>query len=226
MKNRTKKDLDWLYGEFEMPDQNRFDIADWVAIYGVKFPDEQLGDLIQFPWDLDVLESSCSFCGKKVKNCHFAFAGFDQLNILKLQELHPAKRQPYFYSYFPDSWYSKEEFAEGIIMQPRWYLLHIGIVPGSEGKTFDQQKVMLPAEYKTPRALSEAAKNLLLFKKTGVFANPSRCSRCADLTSGDRRVFVGEFADADVGLPIDRCSDTFCSALLGIGAERKLPGNK
>ena len=214
------KDLAWLYGELEMPDQHRFDIADWTAIYGVKFPDENLRYLIQFPWEENVLNSICPLCGKKIKNCHFAFAGFDQLNILNLQELHPIEKQPRFYSYAPRSWYAKEYFATDIIMQPRWYLIHISIVPGSEGKTFDQQKKMLPKGYKVPHAISEATKDLLLFKKTGIFANPERCSRCADLISKDRRVFIGRFADVDVGLPIDNCSDRLHANYMGIGAQR------
>lgn len=207
--------------------QNFFGIEDWTTLYGANFSQKQLRQAAKFPWGEDVLNSTCPLCGKTVKDCHFAFLGFDRLNgkpltILKLQELHPNTAQPRFYRYTPDSWYSWEKFATDTTMSLRWYLLHTNIVPESENKTFDEQKAMLPVEYEVPSAVTEVAKDLLVFKKTGAYANPSRYGRCTDVASDGGRVVVGVF-DAD-GLPVSDYWDDERGSRLGVAASRKPAG--
>lgn len=204
--------------------KNFFGIEDWATLYGANFSQKQLRKVAEFPWGEDILASTCPLCGKTVKDCHFAFLGLDRLNgkplnILKLQELHPATTQPRFASFTPDSWYSKEKFATGTTCDLRWYLLHTNIVPKSEDKTFDEQKAMLPVEYEVPSAITEVAKDLLVFKKTGVCANPSRYGRCTDVDSGGGRVRVGYFGAG--GLDVGGCwGDGRCGGI-GVSASRK-----
>src|SRR3989344_6046621 len=81
-------------------------------------------------------------------------------------------------------------------MNFRWYLLHQSIVPKSDDKTFGDQKVMLTADYEVPTAVTEATKDLLVFRKTGNFVNPSRYARCEDVASDGHRVDVGHFNES------------------------------
>lgn len=114
----------------EIMGKNFFGVEDWSALYGVNFSQKQLRRVAEFPWSEDILNSTCPLCGKVVKDCHFAFVGLDRINgkpltILKLQELHPATKQPKFYSYAPSAWYSEKKFAKETTMDFRWYLLSI-----------------------------------------------------------------------------------------------------
>ena len=204
--------------------KNFFGVEDWSALYGVNFSQKQLRQVAEFPWGEDILNSTCPLCGKVVKDCHFAFVGLDRINgkpltILKLQELHPATGQPKFYSYAPSAWYSEQKFARETTMSFRWYLLHQNIVPKSEDKTYDDQKAMLTADYEVPSAVTEATKDLLVFRKTGNFVNPSRYARCECVTSGGYRVSVGYFDGG--GLDVRRywVGHRFCS--VGLAASRK-----
>lgn len=201
-----------------------FGIEDWATLYGANFSQKQLRQVAEFPWGEDVLASTCPLCGKTVKDCHSAFLGLDRLNgepltILKFQEPHPSTAQPRFYCYTPDAWYFKEKFATETTCDPRWYLLHTSIVPKSENKLFDEQKAMLPAEYEVPSAIAEVSKDLLVFKSTGVYANPSRYGRCMDVGSDGSRVRVGCF-DAD-GLNVSYCRDDDRYDIIGVSASRK-----
>ncbi len=176
----------------EIMGQNFFGIEDWITLYGANLSQKQLRQVAEFPWGEDVLASTCPLCSKTVKDCHFAFLGLDRLNgkpltILKLEELHRGD---------PNSWYSREKFATRTTMSLRWYLLHKSIVPDSKFKTFGEQKAMLPPEYEVPSAITEVTKNLLAFRKTGVYADPPKdgqdteYGRCTDIMDGDR-VCVG-----------------------------------
>ena len=204
--------------------KNFFGVEDWSALYGVNFSQKQLRRVAEFPWGEETLNSTCPLCGKVVKDCHFAFVGLDRikgksLTILKLQELHLATGQPKFYSYAPCAWYSKQKFARET-MNFRWYLLHQDIVPKSEDKTYDDQKAMLTADYEVPSAVTEATKDLLVFRKTGNFVNPSRYALCECLSSSVRRVGVGHFGED--GLSVDGYwSGSRSCRRIGLAASRK-----
>ena len=204
--------------------KNFFGVEDWSALYGVNFTQKQLRQVAEFPWGEDILNSTCPLCGKVVKDCHFAFVGLDRINgkpltILKLQELHPATGQPKFYSYAPSAWYPNEKFAKETTMSFRWYLLHQNIVPKSEDKTYGDQKTMLTADYEVPSAVTEATKDLLIFRKTGIFANSSQYARCECVASDGRRVLVGYF-DSD-GLGVDYYWDDNRNDNIGVSSARK-----
>lgn len=112
------------------------------------------------------------------------------------------------------AWYSEQKFAKETTMDFRWYLLHQNVVPKSEDKTYGDQKTILTADYEVPSAITEVTKDLLVFRKTGNFVNPSRYARCECVASGGDRVGVGYF-DED-GLHVDYCWDDDRS--YGIGA--------
>lgn len=204
--------------------KNFFGIDDWSAFYGLNFSQKQLRQVAEFPWDEDILNSTCPLCGKVVKDCHFAFIGLDRLNgksltILKLQELHPVTGQPKFYSYAPIVWYSEQKFAKETTMDFRWYLLHQNIVPNSGDKTYDDQKAVLTADYEVPSAITEVTKDLLVFRKTGKFVNPSRCARCECVTSNGGRVHVGGFCGDGLFVGDHWDDHRYCG--FGVAASRK-----
>lgn len=219
----NKSKIDWKRAR-KIMEPNFFSAKDWATLYGANFSQKQLRQVAEFPWGEDILNSTCPL-GKTVKDCHFAFLGLDRLNgkpltILKFQELHPNTAQPrfWFYRHTHDSWYSKKKFATDTTMSLRWYLLHTNIVPKSEDKTFDRQRAMLPAEYEVPSAIVEVAKNLLFFKKTGVYATP-RYGRCTDVDSDGDRIVVGGFGAG--GLDIDLYWDGGRDGVICISASRK-----
>jgi hypothetical protein len=204
---------------FELPNLDCFAIDDWQTFYRIAFTPDQMAAVGNFPWSEATLNSSCPFHkGKMVRETHFAFVGVDSVTMTELQRLNPKATEPRFCSY-ADAWYAKEKFATKAPLGLRWYLLLRDIVPGSENKTFDEQQAMLPAKYEVPSAVTETAKDLLVFKKTGVYVNPTRYARTVDLDSGGYRVRVG-FCRAG-GVHVDSCWDSRLDGNVGVGASRK-----
>lgn len=207
--------------------ENFFGIEEWSSLYGINFTKKQLREIADFPWSEDILNAPCPFVkGKKVKETHFAFLGLDSfkgkpLTILTWQELHPASKQPKFYSYAPDCWYAREGFATGKISDFRWYLMLKEIVPGSTEKIYQEQIKMLPDEYEVPFAIEEVTKEILYFKKNGAYLNPNRYAHCQDLYSPGHRVHVGHF-DQD-GLAVDYYWDDRRHSDIGLASSRKFP---
>lgn len=193
--------------------ENFFGVEEWSSLYGVNFTKKQLREIANFPWKEDVLNAPCPFVkGKKIKETHFAFLGLSSfkskpLTILKWQEIHPASKQPQFLSYAPDCWYSKEKFATKKTSDFRWYLKLKEIIPFSTNKTRQEQTKMLPDEYGVPFAVEEVAKEILYFKKNGVYLNLNRYVRCQDLDSHGARVTVGGFSCRGLDVDIDVYGD-------------------
>ena len=169
--------------------ENFFGPEDWSNNYGVRFSKKQLRQIADFPWNEDILESTCQLCGQVVKGCHFGFLGIDSINgnpltIMRWQKIHhPLMGYPQFISCAPNVWYHKHKFAAQTTMAFRWYLLHQSIPPDSENMFFGDQLQMLSPNYEVPTTIVEVTKNILLFKKTGKNANPTKCARTSD---GDR----------------------------------------
>jgi hypothetical protein len=227
--------------------KNFFGVEEWSILYDVKFSQKQLRQAAEFPWGEDILNSTCPFCGKVVKECHFAFLGLDRINgepltIMKLRKLHPATGQPRFYAnvwHYRDQfgevttiysgnlddlppWYSDEKFAREATMDFRWYLLHKSIIPGSPDKNYYKQVAMLTADYEVPSAVTEATKDLLVFRKTGKFVNHlwlARC-KCVALPWPRGLVTVGFFGKH--GLTISSSRDLDVHYFIGLAASRKL----
>jgi hypothetical protein len=206
--------------------QNFFGVEEWATLYGANFSKKQLREVNEFPWGEDILNSPCPFNkGKAIRETHFAFLGLEKLNIdpltiLKFQGLHPASGQPRFASYAPDSWYSQQEFAAKTA-KLRWYLLLASIVPNSTNTAWSDQLAMLTAGYEVPTAIEEVSKDILTYRKTGVYLNPSVYARVKDTTSGGSRVTVGYF-DSN-GLDVNDWDDDGYYGHIGLAASRKLP---
>ncbi|MGO9010643.1 MAG: hypothetical protein ACLQPN_11115 [Bryobacteraceae bacterium] len=200
-----------------------FAIGDWWTSYRIGLTPEQVAAIHNFPWSDTVLNAPCSFHkGKMVRETHFAFVGVDSITMMELQRINPKSEEPRFYSYAPDAWYSEQRFATAETLKLRWYLLLKDIVPGSEKKTFDEQSAMLPPEYEVPSAVVETAKDLLVYKKTGIYVNRNRYARTASLASGGSRVIVGP-CDA-VGIAVSGAWDCYHYDPVGVGASRKFDG--
>jgi len=210
--------------------QNFFGPADWTALYGVNFSKKELRAVAQLPWGEEVLNAPCPFYpGKQVKETHFAFLGLTKfkgqpLTIRKWQEIHPATGQPRFYGYAPECWYAKEDFATKVTARFEWRLILKDIVPDSEGKDWESQKKMLPSEYEPMSAVINVTKDILCVRKTGIWPNPERYSRCEDIASDGNRVLVGSGAADGLllgGWDVDDPHGSF-----GLGASRRFPSVK
>ena len=226
---RTDDEIDWMNNRLQEFKARHISIRDsflcfgpddWTRCYGIRVVNPP-----DFPWSEDVLNSPCPFHkGKTILETHVAFLGIEKLNgeplsILKFHQLHPATGQPRFY--FADNpWYAKEAFAT----QPlsfRWHLLLREVVPNSGSKTFEDQQRRLPAEYEVPTAVAEVSKNILVFRKSGIYSNSNRYARCQDKTAAGYRVYVGYFDS--YGLYVGSSWGDYRSDLIGVGAARKLP---
>ena len=164
----------------------------------------------------EVLNSPCPFYpGKKKKDTHFAFMGI-RLNLLELQNQFPKDKQPRFYKYAPESWYSKEDFAIQEYCEVKQYLLLKEVIPGSAGLPYEKQIKLLPPGYQPPLAVEEALKDMFYFKKYKRYLNQGIYARTRSVTSDGGRVDVG-YVDSD-GLNVsDWCGDGARSGV-GLGA--------
>jgi len=205
--------------------KNFFGVEEWSTLYGVNFTKKQLREIADFPWNEDVLNAPCPFNkGKSIRETHFAFLGLDSIKgkplpILKWQELHPQSGQPKFYSYAPDCWYAKENFANKPTCKFRWYLMPLEIVPNSTDKTYQEQTAMSPKEYEVPLAIEEVTKLILYYRKNGIYLNSANWGRCQDVPSDGYRVHVGRFGRDGLGVGSDWDGYRLCS--IGLAASRK-----
>jgi hypothetical protein len=183
----------------ELPDIDCFSIADWQTFYNLALRNRARLSIADFPWSAAVLDSPCPFHkGKMVRETHFAMiaigaANGEPLTISHLQALNPKATEPRFYAY-RDSLLANDPFATTEGIRFGWHLLLKEIVPGSENKTFFEQKSMLPPEYEVPIAAAEAAKDVLMFKKLQHYVNPKRYARTNSVASDGTRVIVGSSA--------------------------------
>ena len=236
----AKRSIHMNFAQAIMPSENFFGTGEWKFLYDVNFTDKQLRKVAEFPWSEDVLNAPCPFHkGKSIKETHFAFLGLDHilgkpLTILKWQKIHPKLGQPQFFSYASDNWHAKdwyaEKFGNKLTCGFRWYLMPLEIVPNSAEKTYQEQVKMLPDDYKVPSAIEEVTKDILYFRKNGIYLdfdstraylNSAMEGRCQDVVLSSERISVGDF-DKD-GLVIYRHQDEFCDCSIGIAASRKLP---
>jgi hypothetical protein len=196
---------------------NFWGVEEWSILYGVEFSSGQIREIPKFPWSEDILHSPCPFYeGKKVKDTHFAFLGLERINgepltIMKWHELHPASGQPKFY-FAKNLWYNVHRFAVRPTCSFRWYLMLLE--PNSDSRD-------LPEGYEKPLAVEEVTKDILYYRKSGIYLNPDRYGYCRDVTVGGGYVYVGQFNRR--GLRIR--DPWFCGwfNLVGSAASRKLP---
>lgn len=193
--------------------QNFFGIEEWTALYSANFSKKQLREVNEFPWGEDILNSPCPFNkGKAVLETHFAFLGLEKLNAKPITILE-------WHSYTPNSWYNKQTFAAETA-KLRWYLFLASIVPNSINRHWGDQKSMLPADYEVPTAIEEVSKDILAYRKTGVYLNPNVYARVSNTASSGGRVCVGYFFGDRLSI-YDWNGRGYSN--VGLSASRKLP---
>jgi len=164
----------------------------------------------------EVLNSPCPFySGKKKKDTHFAFMGI-HVNLLELQNKFPKEKQPRFYKYSPEAWYSEQGFALSEYCEVKQYLLLRGAIPGSTGLEYDDQIQLLPAGYQPPLAVEEALKDMLYYRKYKAFLNPTVWARTRSFTSDGKHVSVGSCDSG--GLSVYGWYDDDAYSDFGLGA--------
>ena len=208
-----------------MGNKNFWGMEEWASIYGENFTEEQLSEVADFPWSEDILNAPCRFNeGKFVKDTHSAFLGIERINrepltILKWHELHPDTDKPRF-SYAKKPWYGKQRFATEVTCGLRWYLMLLEIAPDFTDKTYEEQVAMLPQDYEVPLAIEEVTKNILYYRKNGIYLNVLQWGRCQDITLYDNRVTIGY---AEEGINVNQYWDNQCLSIEGVAVSRKLP---
>lgn len=184
---------------------NFFGWSDWGRFYS----DRRAGGspLPDFPWQDNDLFSRCPFHrGKRVCDTHFVFLGMCEiptgipLTLQRFSSLLPdiGTFPPRRRLDIPLLDLKRGSFAAKPLTF-RWYLMLKDAVPGSIGKTYEEQLMLLPPFYEVPFVVEEVAKNYFsallgavstwshrrkLFPHPGVFA------RCRDLDKNGFRVAV------------------------------------
>jgi hypothetical protein len=204
--------------------------TDWMSHYGAKFTKKQIREAQKFPWSKEILNSPCPFNeGQLVQETHFAFLGIANLNgqpltVAEWLELHPATGQPKFY-YNCGLWHVGQPHTDEETMELRWYLMLRDIVPGSTGKTPEEQVAMLPEGYKVPSTIMEVTKDILVFQKTSKRPNELHWAACTERTMKTDKVPAGDVSCVGSfgkhGLNVNYWSGLRDSEV-GLGASRKL----
>ncbi len=118
----------------------------------------------------------------------------------------------------PQSWYEHEPFAKR--EEPSSHRqLRMEAVHDSLGKTFAEQKALIPPDEEIPTARVAMMGTVIHFLATGQRLFPACYVRCVDRASDGNRVFVGYFG-SDVFV-VDRCWDDRRHNGLGLASSRK-----
>ena len=212
--------------------KNFFGIEEWAVFNNVIIPKNQLSKVTKFPWNKDILESSCPFeKNKAVKETHFGFLGLTIINgnpltIMKFDELYSSEDQSIFFN----TWWCEGKFATERTCAFRWYLMPMRIIDDSLDKTYKAQVKILQPNYEIASAVEEVAKNFLYFAKNGEHSSFYFYNRCRDMVSDEiiptrkYRVVVGGFLDErykENGFRIYNDKDTPSYHNLAIATSRK-----
>lgn len=197
-------------------------VGDWASYYG---PAEKLDPRVE-----EILWGPCSFyLNKRVFETHFTFVGMpainsDPLTVAKWLELHPVDGQPKFY-FSENSWHQGQPHMDVAVLEPRLYIMLREIVPGSTGKTPEEQVAMLPPEYEVPTTIAEVTKDILVYRRTGKQCNSNRWAACAERTVQASQVRAGSVSCVGLfdegGLDVSSWSGSQRDDV-GVGASRKL----
>jgi hypothetical protein len=148
------------------------------------------------------------------KDTHLLIAGAP-LSIPDLYERH----SNLFWPVGSRAWYRDRPFPFNKSVPVRWNLIRKAAIPGSPGKSYDEQQKLLPREEEVPLACEVAYAFVLHFLSTGEPLLKRMWMRCADRMASGGRAFIGEFAAGgivvldDLGYP--------CS-LLGLASARRI----
>jgi hypothetical protein len=197
--------------------KNFFGVEEWRTFYGVNFSERQLQEVAKFPWNEEVLTAPCPFVnGRSIKETHFAFLGLEAINgkpltIMEFHKLHPRPGHPRL-STGGGLWYESQTFATNTTCSLQWYFMLQEVYPNFVNKSYEEQVAMLPSEYRVSLTVEEVTKDILFFRKNGLYPNQGMYGRCQDsyLYEGTHvtvspRVIVG--SDDQFGVIVDRYLD-------------------
>lgn len=181
---------------------NFFGPDEWWHFYAARFSPEKLRMVERLPWNEDELKEPCPFHRKKtVRDTHFAFLGLPslhgrQLTIHSLSLIHPPSTRPGVFltlrvrerlqSSTPSPFSGSPAF--------RWYLMLRDRVPGSSGRSFQEQEALLPREYEVPTAIEELVKQVLIAHRQP-YRSRKDYVRCREATCPDTYPIVGNGQD-------------------------------
>lgn len=206
--------------------KNFWGVEEWATLYGVRFTRQQLRETAEFPWNEDILNSPCPFyMNKKIKETHFAFLGLDQMNgvpltISKLLELTPPFQDiERFRS--NNLWCADRKFIKETC-RFRWYLMPFKVILETIGMNYLHAREQLPKQYEVPRAVEEATKLILYWRKNGWILNIDQEKLCEDEELLPHHVAaVGLFGEQ--GLGISRYEKEYGCLTVSLAAFRRLP---
>lgn len=162
---------------------NFFGAPEWSKYLGVRFTNRELGKIVEFPWSEQILNSPCPFFkGKLVRETHFAYLGLTTLGdthfpwgTLKSEPLTIKEWESHLSGVEIDCSYKLFRVGEHIYRDEtcgfRWHLMPKRGVPNSEDRNLQDQQKMLPSQYEIPRAIEEATKHILYYKKNKEYIN-------------------------------------------------------
>ncbi len=199
-----------------------FDEAAWRSYYGgTQKLDPQIEEILMGP---------CPFNkGKQVFDTHFAFMGMpaiegSPLTVAKWLELHPADGQPKFW-FSKDPWHVGQPHTDIATLKPCLYIMLREIVPGSTGRTPEDQVAMLPPEYEVPTTIAEVTKDILVYRRTGKRSNSNVWAACSERTEETTQVHAGYVSCVgnfnENGLSVSFWNG-FPNGNGGVGASRKI----
>jgi hypothetical protein len=163
--------------------RNFLGIEEVEQAFGVKYSSGDRAKLAQVPFD----EVTLKTCAKT----YVLVAGFP-MSINDIRQKVRGNAARLFYSALGDAWFEREQFAQ-IAVGVRWFLLRKEPVQNSTSKTYGEQEGLIPQNEEIPFARDVVFATVALFVITGERLFENVYVRCRDVSSGGRRVLVGDF---------------------------------
>ncbi len=161
-----------------------FGPEDWRTIFRVTFSLEQLDQISQLPWGVDILRSTCRLCGNKgLWSCHSAFLGLETLDGVPLDILHLStlQRTEPNQLHFSPRWHEKEACV-GETLMFGWHLVHNS--PVFLNQTFnEQEQLLIDRGYEVSSTVARYMQIFLAHEKTRSFMSRGLFARCSNITT-------------------------------------------
>lgn len=194
-----------------------FGVREWRKYFGrkVKFTKAQEAKFAEVPWSEDELRNP------GINQKHFLNLGVEKLggkplNLPTWHEVFPGPEHPKFYL----EGYLTHQFAQAI-RAPRWYLMPVGIVKGSNDLVYGEQTKMLPAEYEVPNTIERVTANILFHLLNSRYLDEGYWARTSDQEDEyGYRVILQGFPGH--GLYVRNWRE-HATARLGVAASRRIP---
>jgi len=189
---------------------NCFMPGDWLEYFDISLTEypHQLDLPIPFKILFELLESPCPFItGKRIKETHYLMfiprkINTEHLNIKKWKQIHLTNQKGNYL--FDNNEFNFTYKFDGInteaVAEKKWYLAFKGILPGSENKTWFEQKAMLPENYYLPKIIELIPMHFITFEKSiPPIEIKGWCGRTADT--------VSDYSGNQVALSLFDCPD-------------------